>query len=193
MASHKKLGLGADFFDKLNPIRVLNRPTKRIQNLGFDVQVSSAPGASRVIRCSILIAIMAQALLFSAIPLKAEPGPSTVDLRGYGKVAAVFTPMRAEFTCESPETAEIPQGKLLADLFWDSKIGHSESQILLNGKSIVIHECPPYGALLVARSHIILNDSAPGYLIRICPISLSVLKRIGGDFPAAQRAHFLSS
>jgi len=38
--------LGEDFFDKLNPSRVLNRLTKRIQNLGFQVQVSPIPAAA---------------------------------------------------------------------------------------------------------------------------------------------------
>jgi transposase len=37
---------GADFFDKLNPQRVLTRLTKRIQNLGFQVQISPAPAAA---------------------------------------------------------------------------------------------------------------------------------------------------
>jgi hypothetical protein len=34
--------LGDQFFDKLNPSRVLNRLTRRIQNLGFQVQLSPA-------------------------------------------------------------------------------------------------------------------------------------------------------
>jgi len=38
--------LGADFFDKLNPTRIVNRLTKRIQNLGFQVQVSPIPAAA---------------------------------------------------------------------------------------------------------------------------------------------------
>jgi len=38
--------LGEDFFDKLNPSRVLNRLTKRIQNLGFHIQVSPVPVAT---------------------------------------------------------------------------------------------------------------------------------------------------
>jgi transposase len=38
--------LGADFFDKLNPSRVLHRLTKRIQNLGFNVHLSPVPVAA---------------------------------------------------------------------------------------------------------------------------------------------------
>jgi len=38
--------LSEDFFDKLNPSRVLNRLTKRIQNLGFQLQVSPPPVAA---------------------------------------------------------------------------------------------------------------------------------------------------
>jgi transposase len=38
--------LGADYFDKLNPARVLNRLTKRIQNLGYQVQLSPLPAAA---------------------------------------------------------------------------------------------------------------------------------------------------
>jgi transposase len=38
--------LGADFFDKLNPTRMLHRLTQRIQNLGFQVQVSPTPAAA---------------------------------------------------------------------------------------------------------------------------------------------------
>jgi len=38
--------LGADFFDKLNPIKALNRLTKRIQNLGFQVQIAPIPQAA---------------------------------------------------------------------------------------------------------------------------------------------------
>ena len=32
--------LGADFFDKLNPLKVLYRFTKRIENLGYNVQIA---------------------------------------------------------------------------------------------------------------------------------------------------------
>ena len=35
--------LGDNFFDKLNPGRLLNRLTKRIQNLGFNIQLSPIP------------------------------------------------------------------------------------------------------------------------------------------------------
>ncbi len=35
--------LGTDYFDKLNPTRVLHRLTRRIQNLGFNVTLSPAP------------------------------------------------------------------------------------------------------------------------------------------------------
>jgi len=38
--------LGAGFFDKLNPTRVLHRLTKRIQNLGFNVTLSPLPATS---------------------------------------------------------------------------------------------------------------------------------------------------
>lgn len=38
--------LGADFFDRLNPSRLLNRLTKRIQNLGFQVHLSPIPAAT---------------------------------------------------------------------------------------------------------------------------------------------------
>jgi transposase len=38
--------LGAGFFDQLNPIRVLHRLTKRIQNLGYNVQLSPIPSAT---------------------------------------------------------------------------------------------------------------------------------------------------
>jgi len=38
--------LGADFFDKLNPSRVLHRLTQRIHNLGFQVQLSPTPAAA---------------------------------------------------------------------------------------------------------------------------------------------------
>jgi len=34
--------LGDNFFDKLNPTRLLNRLTKRIQNLGFNIHLSPA-------------------------------------------------------------------------------------------------------------------------------------------------------
>ncbi len=39
------IDLGAGFFDKLNPTRVLHRLTKRIQNLGFNVTLSPVPAA----------------------------------------------------------------------------------------------------------------------------------------------------
>ena len=38
--------LGDDYIDKLNPSRVLNRLAKRIQNLGFQVQVSPIPAST---------------------------------------------------------------------------------------------------------------------------------------------------
>jgi transposase len=38
--------LGADYFDKRNPSRILHRLTKRIQNLGFTVQLSPIPAAT---------------------------------------------------------------------------------------------------------------------------------------------------
>jgi len=40
------LDLGADYFDKLNPSRVINRLAKRIQNLGFQVKVSPIPAST---------------------------------------------------------------------------------------------------------------------------------------------------
>jgi transposase len=38
--------LGADYYDKLNPFRVVQRLTKRIQNLGFEVCVNPVPDAA---------------------------------------------------------------------------------------------------------------------------------------------------
>ena len=38
--------LGADFFDKLNPLKVLYRLTKRIENLGYNVQIAPMPQAA---------------------------------------------------------------------------------------------------------------------------------------------------
>ncbi len=32
--------LGADFFDKLNPLKLLHRLTTRIENLGYQVQIT---------------------------------------------------------------------------------------------------------------------------------------------------------
>ena len=32
--------LGADFFDKLNPLKLLRRLTTRIENLGYQVQIT---------------------------------------------------------------------------------------------------------------------------------------------------------
>jgi transposase len=38
--------LGADYFDQLNPSRILHRLTKRIQNLGYTVQITPIPAAN---------------------------------------------------------------------------------------------------------------------------------------------------
>jgi transposase len=38
--------LGADFFDKINPLKVLFRLTKRIERLGYSVQVAPIPIAA---------------------------------------------------------------------------------------------------------------------------------------------------
>lgn len=81
----------------------------------------------------------------------AAPTPAAADLRGYGKVSISSGPSRTEFTCESPEKAEILQGKLLADMFWDAKAGHVVNRPVLNGKPIAVHEWQPYGAMLAAR------------------------------------------
>ena len=75
-----------------------------------------------------------------------------VDLRGYGTVRAFITPERSEFVCENPDKADILLGKLLADLFWDAGKSHVTATITVAGQNVLIHEWPPYGALIAARN-----------------------------------------
>ena len=74
-----------------------------------------------------------------------------VDLRGYGKVQASITPQRSEFVCESAEKADILLGKLLADLFWDAGADHTVTTVKLGNRDAVVHQWPPYGALIAGR------------------------------------------
>jgi hypothetical protein len=38
--------IGADYFDKRNPLQVLQRITKRLQNLGYQVTLTPLPQAA---------------------------------------------------------------------------------------------------------------------------------------------------
>lgn len=98
-------------------------------------------------RC-IEIAGLALLILFAAMPIFAA---DTVDLRGYGKVTATIAPNHAEFQCESPEKADILLGKMLADLFWDAGEDHVQVTAPVNGKEVLVHLWPPYGALVAGR------------------------------------------
>ena len=77
---------------------------------------------------------------------------ATVDLRGYGKVQATLTPERSEFVCESADKADILLGKLLADLFWDAGAEHTVSTVQLGAHDALVHQWPPYGALIAGRN-----------------------------------------
>ena len=80
----------------------------------------------------------------------AERG-ATVDLRGYGKVAASFSPGQALFECEDETHADRLLGKLLADLFWDAGTSATEKTIKVGAKDIVAHAWEPYGCAAIAR------------------------------------------
>ena len=78
--------------------------------------------------------------------------PSSVALRGYGEVSALFAPNRAQFRCESAQKADLLLGKLLADLFWDAGATHTSKTVRLGNVSLVVHQQAGYGALVAARS-----------------------------------------
>ena len=75
----------------------------------------------------------------------------TADLRGYGKVEAKIGPQTSEFTCENGDKADILLGKLLADLFWDAGQDHVVKTVKIGGQHVLIHEWPPYGAVIAGR------------------------------------------
>ena len=73
-------------------------------------------------------------------------------MRGYGKVLAKFAPGRAEFVCESADKADILMGKALADMFWDSGTEHVQKTLSVGRASVIVHQQPSYGAVVVARN-----------------------------------------
>ena len=75
-----------------------------------------------------------------------------VDLRGYGHVQAAITSQRSEFVCENADKADLLLGKLLADLFWDAGADHTVSTVKLGARDAVVHQWPPYGALIAGRN-----------------------------------------
>ncbi len=79
------------------------------------------------------------------------PAADAIDLRGYGRVQALITPQRSEFTCESDAKADILLGKLLADMFWDAGQEHVAKTVKLGGRDVVVHEWQPYGAVIAGR------------------------------------------
>ncbi|HEY3376227.1 MAG TPA: beta-galactosidase [Armatimonadota bacterium] len=91
--------------------------------------------------------------LLSVLTLAALAAPPTaVDLRGYGRVTAAFTPGQVTFTCERAEKADILLGKLLADLFWDAGTDHQIKTLPVAKRQIPVHSWAPYGWLAVGRA-----------------------------------------
>ena len=95
------------------------------------------------------LCLLASFMLF--VPVYPVQAAETVKLRGYGTVTADFTPTRARFTCTDAAHAEMLQGKLLADLFWDAGDAAVVKSVPLNGGTATIHVWPGYGAMLAAR------------------------------------------
>src|ERR1700722_14375398 len=110
-------------------------------------QISSRQADSfQFIFCAALLAMAAVLLVPCSVAGK------QVELRGYGKVEASKTPERSEFTCQSEGKADILLGKLLADMFWDAGTTHREKTIKVQGKDVIVHVFPPYGAIAVMRA-----------------------------------------
>ncbi|MEI8198151.1 MAG: hypothetical protein WCI73_19840, partial [Phycisphaerae bacterium] len=76
----------------------------------------------------------------------------TVDLRGYGKVAADLTPARTVFACQSVEKADILLDKLLADWFWDKTLPVQTKAVQLDAAQVSSFSLPGYGAVIIART-----------------------------------------
>lgn len=101
---------------------------------------------------SVRAAAALNALVFLFGASGAEPVASDADLRGYGKVSARFAPGRAEFICESSDKAEMLQGKLLADLFWQATEKQRAGRTIdVGGIKAIVHDFPPFGAIVVCR------------------------------------------
>jgi len=99
----------------------------------------------------VALVVLAALGLASSAPAADAQSISRGSLRVYGDVAASFDGNRVVFRCEDASRADILMGKLLADLFWASGDGKTDTTIALGGQSIVAHEWPPYGAIAIGR------------------------------------------
>ena len=116
---------------------------------------------------------------FSLASAQASPetpqSPQTVELRGYGKVTAEFSTGRALFQCADAAHADILQGKLLADLLWDtSPQSKSGTEIEAKGRKLLVHEIPQRGAIAIGRlgNRVVALDG---------PDAASVVAAVAGD------------
>ncbi len=96
----------------------------------------------------------------AAVGGRRVPARDASDLRGFGKVSATFSAGRAEFVCQSRRKANILQGKLLADMFWDAARKdripvvipqRMRENLTIAKRHILIYVWPPYGAIVVGR------------------------------------------
>ena len=95
---------------------------------------------------------LAPILIAAGQPAVHAQKAETAKLRGYGAVSAQFTANRALFRCQDARHADMLQGKLLADLFWDAGKDASVQHLPLKSGTAVIHVWPGYGAMLAARA-----------------------------------------
>ncbi len=86
--------------------------------------------------------------------------PKAVPLRGFGDVVARFSPHRAIFRCQDAAHANILQGKLLADMFWDAGAKATipvaiprrlRRNLAIEGRRVPVESWRPYGAISVGR------------------------------------------
>ncbi len=73
-------------------------------------------------------------------------------LRGYGHVRARIGVQRAVFECESDAKADILQGKMLADMFWDAGTNVKVTKTTVHGHNVTLRSWAPYGSIAVIRN-----------------------------------------
>lgn len=108
------------------------------------------------------------------------------NLRGYGKVSAVFSKGRAEFVCEDGAKADMVLGKLLADIFWDAGESHVETKIKISGREIVLHQWKPYGAMVAAvadKRVVVVGAENEASLLRLVEKEPLILKPDARFYP----------